>query len=64
MMNSFARPTRPFLFIVSFLLCSLSSLMAAHHEEPVIEVRVYKIAPGKMAEWERFFYDKLVEPQE
>ena len=42
--------------------CS-SKLLVAHHEEPIIEVRVYKVAEGKMDEWERFFHDKLVEPQ-
>lgn len=52
------------LFITSLTLGSFANLYAAHHEEPIIEVRVYKIAPGKMAEWERFFHDKLVEPQE
>ena len=43
-----------------------SSAFAAHHEdeEPIIEVRVYKIAAGKMDEWERYFHDKLVEPPE
>ena len=47
------------------LICgSSSSLLADHHEEPIIEVRVYKVAEGKMDEWERFFHDKLVEPQE
>ena len=47
------------------LLCGSSSrLLADHHEEPIIEVRVYKVAEGKMDEWERFFHDKLVEPQE
>jgi hypothetical protein len=42
--------------------CS-SKLLVAHHEEPIIEVRVYKVAEGKMDEWERYFHDKLVEPQ-
>jgi hypothetical protein len=47
------------------LTCGSSSrLLADHHEEPIIEVRVYKVAEGKMDEWERFFHDKLVEPQE
>jgi hypothetical protein len=50
--------------MIFMILCSQSSVFAGHHEEPVIEVRVYKIAPGKMDEWERFFHDKLVEPQE
>jgi len=48
----------------SLLISSNSFLTAAHHAEPIIEVRVYKIAEGKMNEWERFFHDKLVEPQE
>jgi len=43
---------------------SFSNLLAADHEGPIIEVRVYKVAEGKMDEWERFFHDKLVEPQE
>ncbi len=47
------------------LICSSSSRhVADHHEGPIIEVRVYKVAEGKMDEWERFFHDKLVEPQE
>ena len=41
-----------------------ANLIAAQHEEPIVEVRVYKVAEGKMDEWERFFHDKLVEPQE
>jgi hypothetical protein len=55
----------------SFLLLGItlafscfSKLLAAHHEEPIIEDRVYKVAEGKMDEWERFFHDKLIEPQE
>ena len=57
--------TIPSLLIMAFMiLCPQSLVSAAHHEEPIIEVRVYKIAPGKMDEWERFFHDKLVEPQE
>lgn len=48
-----------------FLIASaLPFAFASHHEEPIIEVRVYKIPAGKMDEWERFFHDKLVEPQE
>jgi hypothetical protein len=50
------------LGITLTLGCS-SKLLVAHHEEPIIEVRVYKVAEGKMDEWERFFHDKLVEPQ-
>lgn len=53
-----------FTLVVLLLIAGVSSLFAAHHEEPVIEVRVYKIAAGKMAEWERFFHEKLVGPQE
>ncbi len=51
------------LGITLTLGCS-SQLLVAHHEEPIIEVRVYKVAEGKMDEWERFFHDELVEPQE
>jgi hypothetical protein len=51
--------------VMIFLATGINSAVsAAHHEEPIVEVRVYKIAPGLMKEWERFFYDKLVEPQE
>lgn len=50
--------------MVFMTLGSSSSVFAAHHEEPIIEVRVYKVTAGKMDEWERFFHDKLVEPQE
>ena len=52
------------LGILALGISLASSLSAAHHEEPIIEVRVYKINPGKMAEWERFFHEKLVGPQE
>ncbi len=31
--------------------------ISGHHEKPIIEVRVYKIAAGKMDEWGRFFHD-------
>ena len=47
------------------LTCGSSSpVLAAPPEEPIIEVRVYKVAEGKMDEWERFLHEKLVEPQE
>ena len=61
------RSTRKSLLLVLGIALALgcsSQLLAAHHEEPIIEVRVYKVAEGKMDEWERFFHDKLVEPQE
>ena len=54
----------PLLLGITVTVGSLSNLLAADHEEPIIEVRVYKVAEGKMDEWERFFHDKLVEPQE
>ena len=53
-----------FLLVASNLCFGLSQVSAAHHESPVIEVRVYKIPEGKMEEWERFFHDKLVEAME
>ena len=59
--------TRKNLFLllgITLTFGCFSKLLAAHHEEPIIEVRVYKVAEGKMEEWERFFHDKLVEPQE
>ena len=47
------------------LLCgSPSRLLADDPEGPIIEVRVYKVAEGKMDQWARFFHDRLVEPQE
>jgi hypothetical protein len=49
---------------ITLTFCGFSSLLAAQQEEPIIEVRVYKVAEGKMDEWERYFHDKLVEPQE
>jgi len=49
---------------ITLAFSCFSKLLAAHREEPIIEVRVYKVAEGKMDEWERFFHDKLVEPQE
>tara|TARA_Y100000385_G_C12734427_1_gene484124 strand:- start:185 stop:586 length:402 start_codon:yes stop_codon:yes gene_type:complete len=52
------------LIVLGNLSISGIHLFAAHHEGPIIEVRVYKIPEGKMDEWERFFHDKLVEPQE
>ena len=52
------------LLVIGNLSISGVILTAAHHEGPVIEVRVYKIPEGKMDEWERFFHDKLVGPQE
>ena len=58
---------RHFLFLLlagSLFSGSFASLSAAEHEMPIIEVRVYKIKAGTMDEWERFFHDKLVEPQE
>jgi len=63
-MRHSARRTLPLLLGITLTVGSLSSLLAAQNEEPVVEVRVYKVAEGKMAEWERFFHDKLVEPQE
>ena len=53
-----------FLLGITLTLGCLSKLLAAHRKEPIVEVRVYKVAEGKMDEWERFFHDKLVEPQE
>ena len=52
------------IIIAGLFTGSFSYLFAAHHEATIIEVRVYKINPGKMDDWERFFHDKLVEPQE
>jgi hypothetical protein len=60
-------PTRKsLLLLLGITLASscFSMHLAAQHEEPIIEVRVYKVAEGKMDEWERFFHDRLVEPQE
>jgi hypothetical protein len=56
---------RAFLLLLGITLTSgcSSKLLVAPHEEPIIEVRVYKVAEGKMDEWERFFYDRLIEPQ-
>ena len=49
---------------VTFICGSSSRLLADDYKGPVIEVRVYKVAEGKMDEWERFFHNKLIEPQE
>ncbi len=59
-------PRKSLLLLLGVALASgsFSNSSAADQEEPVIEVRVYKVAEGKMDEWERFFHDKLVEPQE
>jgi hypothetical protein len=60
--------TRNFLLLLLSitLLCGISSRLLADddYEGPIVEVRVYRVAEGKMDEWERFFHDKLVEPQE
>lgn len=63
-MKSLNRTITPLLVMALMILFQNSFVSAAHHEDPIIEVRVYKIAPGKMDEWERFFHDKLVKPQE
>ncbi len=53
-----------FLLLGVMLVCGSSSrLLADDHDGPVIEVRVYQVAEGKMDQWERFFHDRLVEPQ-
>ncbi len=59
-------PRKSLLLLLGVALASgsFSNSSAADQEEPVIEVRVYKVAEGKMDEWERFFHDKLVKPQE
>ena len=49
---------------ITIICGSSSGLLADDHEGPIIEVRVYKVAEGKMDEWERFFHDRLVKPQE
>ena len=59
--------TRTSLLLIAGLALILGSFGSAAEdaqEEPIIEVRVYKVAKGKMDEWERFFHDKLVAPQE
>ena len=63
-MRPSARKRLPLLLGIIFTIGGLPGLLAADHDEPIIEVRVYKVAEGKMDEWERFFHDKLVEPQE
>ena len=60
-------PTRTSLLLllgITLAFSCFSKLLAAQQNEPIVEVRVYKVAEGKMDEWERFFHDKLVEPQE
>jgi len=63
-MTPFTQKTVILLLGVTLTFCGFSSLLAAQQEEPIIEVRVYKVAEGKMDEWERYFHDKLVKPQE
>ena len=63
-MNSINRLIQHLTVAIFLFVGHYSFVSAAHHQEPIIEVRVYKIQAGKMAEWERFFHDKLVEPQE
>ncbi len=55
----------PFILLgITLAFSCFSKVLAAPDEEPIVEVRVYKVAAGKMDEWERFFHDRLVEPQE
>ena len=63
-MSHSTRRTSLLLLGITLICGSSSRLLADHHEEPIIEVRVYKVAEGKMDEWERFFHDRLVKPQE
>ena len=63
-MNNLLRISLNISAAVFIIVGTTPIAIAGHHEEPIIEVRVYKIAAGKMDEWERFFHDKLVEPQE
>ena len=63
-MVHFTRKSSFLLLGIILIFGSFSKLLATHHEDPIIEVRVYKVAEGKMDEWERFFHDKLVEAQE
>ncbi|MEC7906618.1 MAG: NIPSNAP family protein [Verrucomicrobiota bacterium] len=63
-MNSLIRISLNISAAVFMIAGTTPIAIAGHHEEPIIEVRVYKITAGKMDEWERFFQDKLVEPQE
>ena len=49
-----------FLFTFGVFFTNTTAIEAAHHEEPVLEVRIYNILPGKMEAWERFFHDELV----
>ena len=63
-MIPFTQKTVILLLGVTLTFCGFPSLLAAQPEEPIIEVRVYNVAEGKMDEWERYFHEKLVEPQE
>ena len=63
-MRHSTRKSLSLLLGITMTFGCFSELLATHHEDPIIEVRVYKVAEGKMDEWERFFHDKLVEPQE
>ena len=63
-MNNLLRISLNISAAVFIIVGTTPIAIAGHHEKPIIEVRVYKIAVGKMDEWERFFHDKLVDPQE
>ena len=52
------------LLVITLTFGCSTGIIVTQHEEPIIEVRVYKVAEGKMDEWEHYFHDKLVEAQE
>ncbi len=48
-----------------FPLCLSFVVKADHHpNQPLVEVRVYKILPGKMDAWLAFFHGEVAKPME
>ena len=52
-----------FAFVFS-LIFSFAAKAGHHDSEPIVEVRVYKILPGKMDAWLDFFHNELAAPME
>ena len=49
-MSHYTRKLTLLLLGITLICGSSSRLLADHHEEPIIEVRVYRVAEGKMDE--------------
>ncbi|MCH2388585.1 MAG: hypothetical protein MK240_10300 [Opitutales bacterium] len=56
-MNNLIRISLNISAAVFIIVSTTPIAISGDHEKPIIEVRVYKIAVGKMDEWGRFFHD-------